>query len=139
MLIDEVEITLRGGHGGSGKVSFNPGKQGGPNGGKGGKGGDVYIIATSDLTALNQFSKTKIKGAENGAIGGVFQKTGQDGKDLEIFMPIGTQLTDLSSQETFEIDDLNKRILICKGGLGGQGNYELRSSRITTPLFAQKG
>ncbi len=139
MLIDEVEITLKAGHGGPGRVSFNPGKKKGPNGGNGGKGGNIYISVTSDLRALNQFSKTKIKEAENGEMGGHFQKTGSDGKDLEIYMPIGTELTDLQTGEKFEFNDLDKRILICKGGLGGKGNFELRSPRNTTPLTAQKG
>lgn len=140
MLIDEVdEIVLRAGHGGPGKVSFNPGEKGGPNGGNGGKGGDIYIKVTSDLTALNQFSKIQTLEAENGLPGGSFQKSGKDGKDLEITMPLGTELTDIQSGELFELNDLNQRIFICKGGLGGKGNYELRSSRRTTPLFAQKG
>lgn len=139
MLIDEVEIILRAGHGGPGRVSFNPGKKGGPNGGNGGKGGDIYISVTSDLRALNQFSKTKTKEAENGEMGGIFQQSGKDGKDLGIVMPLGTELIDLQTGEIFELDNLGKRILICKGGLGGRGNFEFKSSRKTTPMYAQKG
>ncbi|MBI2315397.1 GTPase ObgE [Candidatus Daviesbacteria bacterium] len=139
MLVDEVEITLKAGHGGPGKVSFNPGKKGGPNGGNGGSGGDIYISVTSDLRALNQFSKTKLLEAEDGEMGGNFQKSGSAGKDLKIKMPLGTELTDLQTKEVFELNGLDKRILICKGGLGGKGNYEMRSSRQTTPLYAQKG
>ncbi len=139
MLVDEVEITLKAGHGGAGKVSFNPGKKGGPNGGNGGSGGDIYISVTSDLRALNQFSKTKLLEAEDGEMGGNFQRSGGAGKDLEIKMPLGTELTDLQTREVFELNSLDKRILICEGGLGGKGNYELRSSRQTTPLYAQKG
>ncbi len=139
MLIDEVEITLKAGHGGAGKVSFNPSKKGGPNGGNGGKGGDIYINVTSDLRALNQFSKTKILEAENGQMGGTFQKSGRVGKDLEITVPLGTEIADLQTGEIFELNDLEKRILICEGGLGGRGNFELRSSRNTTPEYAQRG
>lgn len=139
MLIDEVEIMVKGGHGGAGRVSFNPGQHSGPNGGNGGKGGDVYISVTSDLFALNQFSKSKIKEAENGGMGGNFQKSGQDGKDLEVVMPLGTQITDLQTGEVFELDSLDKRILICEGGKGGKGNFEFRSSRNTTPMYAQPG
>lgn len=139
MLIDEVEITLKAGHGGPGRVSFNPGKRSGPNGGDGGKGGDIYISVTSDLRALNQFSKTKTKEAENGNMGGNFQKTGKAGNDLEIKMPLGTELTDLQSGEKFILDDLNKRILICEGGLGGKGNFAFKSSKNTTPKYAQPG
>lgn len=139
MLIDEVEIILRAGHGGPGRVSFNPGKKAGPNGGNGGKGGDIYISVTSDLYALNQFSKTKLREAENGQMGGVFQQSGRDGKDLEIIMPLGTELKDLQTGEIVELDALSKKILVCKGGIGGRGNFELKSSRNTTPLYAQKG
>lgn len=72
-------------------------------------------------------------------MGGNFQKSGRDGRDLEIEMPVGTEIFDLNSEEIFELDSLGKRILICKGGLGGRGNYELRSSRNTTPEYAQDG
>ena len=139
MLIDEVEITLRGGHGGPGRISFNPGKRSGPNGGNGGKGGGIYLIVTSDLRALNQFSKSKLKEAENGEMGGKFQQSGKDGKDLEIIMPLGSELTDLQTGEVFILDDLNMKILICKGGLGGRGNFAFKSSKNTTPMYAQKG
>ncbi len=139
MLIDEVEIILTAGHGGPGKVSFNPGKKSGPNGGNGGRGGDIYLTVTSDLTALNQFSKIQTLEAENGLPGGSFQKSGKDGQDLEVIMPLGTEIIDKQTGEIFELSNLNLRIMICKGGLGGQGNYALRSSRRTTPLFAQKG
>src|SRR3972149_785477 len=107
MLIDEVEITIKAGHGGPGRVSFTPGKKSGPNGGNGGKGGDIYISVTSDLRALNQFSKTKHKEAENGEMGGIFQKSGKDGKDLEIVLPLGSELSDLQTGEKFILDDLN--------------------------------
>ncbi len=139
MLIDEVEITLKAGHGGAGKVSFNPGQKAGPNGGDGGRGGDIYISVTSDLRALNQFSRTQLKEAENGVMGDNFQKSGKDGEDLELEMPLGTELTDLQTKEKFILDDLNSRILICKGGIGGQGNFALRSSRNTSPKYAQRG
>ncbi len=139
MLIDEVEIILTAGHGGAGKVSFNPGQKAGPNGGNGGRGGDIYLSVTSDLRALNQFSKTKLKEAENGEMGANFQKSGRDGKDLELEMPLGTELTDLQTNEKFVLDDLNSRLLICKGGLGGRGNFELKSSRNTSPEYAQRG
>lgn len=139
MLIDEVQILLRGGHGGPGRVSFNPGMKKGPNGGNGGKGGDIYISVTSDLTALNQFSKSKIREAENGVMGGIYQQSGKDAIDLELKLPIGTELLDLKTEEVFELTDLNQRFLICEGGLGGRGNFEFRSSRNTTPMYAQKG
>ncbi len=139
MLIDEVDLIIKGGHGGAGRVSFYPGKKAGPDGGNGGRGGDVYIKVTSDLTALNQFSKAKKLSAENGAFGGRNKSSGEDGADLEITFPVGTTLVDQLTDQVFELDDLNTRILLCKGGKGGMGNYELRSSRNTTPMRAQTG
>lgn len=139
MLIDEVEITVQGGHGGAGKVSFGPAKYSGPDGGNGGRGGDVFIKVTSDLTALNQFTRQTFLKAEDGEAGAYQKKSGKDGKDLELTLPLGTFLEDKDSGEILELDDLNQRVLIVKGGLGGKGNFELKSPRRTTPKEAQPG
>lgn len=139
MLIDEAEVTLKGGHGGAGKVSFYPGLKSGPDGGNGGKGGDLYIKAVSDLTALERYSKDKLLQAENGEAGRSNKQYGKDGKDLEINMPVGTTLIDKISGQGLELNKVDERILIAKGGLGGRGNFEFRSSRNTTPRYAQPG
>ncbi len=139
MLVDEVVITIKAGHGGAGKVSFGPARFSGPDGGNGGRGGDVYIEATTDLYALNYFTKTKLVEGENGHPGGGVKKYGEDGKDVTIKMPIGTELTDLNSGEVFELKDADQKILIAKGGLGGRGNFEFRSPSNTTPRYAQPG
>lgn len=139
MLIDEVEITVKGGHGGPGRVSFGPAKYSGPDGGNGGRGGDVYLKVTSDLFALNQFTKKKFLKAEDGEGGGKNKRSGKDGKDLDLTLPIGTFLEDKNSGEVFELNDLNQGILIARGGLGGKGNFELKSPRVTTPKSAQVG
>lgn len=139
MLIDDVDIIIRGGHGGAGKVSFYPGHYGGPDGGNGGKGGDVYIRVVSDLTALNQFSRKKIVEGINGQDGGSNKKSGLNGKDIEIVMPVGCVLTNKETGEIINLDKVDERILIAKGGLGGKGNWEFKSSLRTTPKFAQPG
>lgn len=139
MLIDEVDITLKAGHGGAGKVSFYPKEKAGPDGGNGGRGGDIYIKTTSDLTALNQFTKNKIIEAGRGEPGGNFCKFGSDGRDIEISMPVGTVLTDKLSGDVLELNQVGEKILVCKGGIGGRGNAELKSARRTTPMYAQKG
>lgn len=139
MLIDEVEVILRAGHGGAGKVSFFPGKKAGPDGGDGGRGGDVYIKVTSDLFALNRFSREKVLKAEDGEGGFNNKKSGKNGPDLEASLPIGSEVIDLESEEMVILDNLDQRILIAEGGLGGRGNFRLRSSRNTTPMRAQPG
>lgn len=139
MLVDELDIILRAGHGGAGKVSFYPKEKAGPDGGNGGRGGDIYLKVTSDLTALNQFSNKKVIEAGRGESGGGFCKSGQAGRDIEITMPVGTVLLDQVTGEEIELNNVGDRILICKGGLGGRGNAEFKSSRNTTPMYAQKG
>ena len=138
MFVDELEITLKAGHGGAGRASFYV-HQRGPDGGDGGKGGDVYIRATTDLTILQNYSNKKELVADDGELGGKNKKTGQNGKDNFIIVPIGSVLTDLVSHEVFNINLPSQELLICKGGLGGRGNFTLRSPRMTTPLHAQRG
>lgn len=136
MLIDEVDITIKAGHGGAGKVSFGGN---GPDGGNGGKGGDVYITVTSDLKALNQFSSEKDVAAEDGAPGSNRHSHGKKGKDMVLAMPIGTTLTDVDTGESIEIDSLEQRFLICEGGVGGRGNLEFKSPKNRSPEYAQPG
>jgi GTPase len=139
MLIDEVKIIIKGGHGGAGKVSFYHGHYGGPDGGNGGRGGDVYIQTVSDLTALNQFTRKKTIESNNGETGESNKKSGKDGEDVVIIMPAGSIITDKNSGEIIELREINEKILIAKGGIGGKGNFELKSSLRTTPKFAQSG
>jgi GTPase len=139
MLIDEVEITLKAGNGGPGRVSFGKMLKSGPDGGDGGRGGDLYVKAVSDLYALNQFSSVKLKAAQNGEIGGQNQKDGKRGNDLTIELPVGTTLIDQETGEQIDLTEVGQTILVAKGGIGGLGNYDLRSSRNTTPMKAQGG
>lgn len=143
MLVDEIEITLKGGHGGPGKVSFGKMMGSGPTGGNGGDGGDLYVRAVSDIRALIQFTREQTKSAENGAPGGVAQKDGKDGEDLTINLPVGTLLREHASEgqasQTIELNQVGETVLVCRGGIGGLGNYELRSARNTTPKKAQGG
>lgn len=138
MLTTQINIQLVAGNGGNGKVSFYKSRKG-PDGGNGGRGGSIYISATSDTYALSNVAKdTQIK-AENGQDGMKNKKNGKDASDLEIELPIGSIITDVDSQETFEITNKNDHFLLCRGGWGGKGNWEYRSSTNTTPLYAQNG
>lgn len=139
MLVDEAEIILIGGHGGKGKVSFYRPPQKGPDGGNGGKGGDVYIKVTSDLSALNRFTSARTLEASDGMPGGSNRKFGKNGEDLEILFPVGSFIKDLETGEEVELDRVNERILIAKGGKGGKGNFEFKSPSNTTPEYAQPG
>lgn len=139
MFIDEVEVTFIAGSGGNGKASFYPGYKSGPNGGNGGNGGHVYISVTSDLTALNQFSGIKTRSAQDGEPGRNYRKTGRNGEDITITLPLGTMLIDKNTNEVIELDNINRKFLVCSGGLGGKGTYALASPSNTTPLKAEPG
>lgn len=141
MLIDEIDISISAGHGGAGKVSFIPSRnqKGGPDGGNGGRGGDIYIKVVSDLSVLNKYSNHQLIKGEGGEMGDKQKKSGVAGKDMEIVLPVGTTLTDIDTGETIELLRVDERIFVAKGGLGGKGNFEFRSSRRTTPKFAQPG
>lgn len=118
MLIDRAEITIRGGHGGAGV----PKKPKGPDGGQGGRGGDVYVIGSSNINLLNQFSEKDLFTAGNGAVGAKGNKTGKDGEDIEILLPVGTSIYDKKTQEfIYEVTKIGERFKICRGGRGGAG------------------
>ncbi|MBU1000705.1 GTPase ObgE [Patescibacteria group bacterium] len=138
MLIDEAEIIVKAGHGGAGRVSFRGKKTGGPDGGNGGKGGDVLIRAVSDIYVLKQFLSKKVRKAEDGKNGGSRIRSGANGKDLILTMPVGTVITDEEDRES-ELIEEGQEILLAKGGLGGRGNESFKSSINTTPRYAQKG
>lgn len=133
MIIDELELTVKAGDGGEGKVSFGKMAKSGPDGGNGGDGGDVYIIASSDLSLLGQFRGKKFVSAGDGFKGGQKKAAGKRGSDLELLIPIGTLLVDTNTKEKFELSKVGQKLLLCKGGAGGIGNFELRSSTNTTP------
>ena len=139
MLIDEAEITVLGGNGGSGKASFFPGLKSGPDGGNGGKGGDVYAALSTDITALNRYASQKKYKAKHGYPGGGFLRDGKDGEDLYIPVPPSTTIIDLDTQKEFEITVDNPQVLLCRGGKGGKGNNALKSSTRVAPRVAQAG
>lgn len=138
MLVDEVEIIVQAGKGGPGRVSFNSKKGAGPNGGDGGKGGDVYMRIIPDLYALGKFSSHPECNAEVGQPGGSNRKSGADGKDLILTVPVGTTVIDQIGHE-FELNNLNEEVCLAKGGLGGRGNAFFKSPANTTPRYAQPG
>lgn len=141
MLVDDIIITVTGGKGGDGKVSFRRNAQtsrGGPDGGSGGNGGDVFFQGINDITALNQFQYKKEIKAEEGVGGGKNNKFGRNGKSLTVQIPFGTLVTDLQTYEKIEIEN-ESQILIAKGGAGGKGNNEFKTATLQAPRFAEKG
>jgi len=139
MLIDKVEAIFVGGSGGNGKSSFRRNEKG-PDGGNGGKGGDLYVKAVRDIFLLNQFTEKLVIAAENGKMGSSNNKSGHGGEDLVIDLPIGTSITDKETGNLIlELNEDGETKLLCKGGRGGLGNWEFRSSKETTPKHAELG
>lgn len=140
MLIDEVMIRIAAGKGGDGCVAFDNSKGGrGPTGANGGRGGDVYMVATSNLTALNKFRFKKEFEAENGQDGKNRLLDGRNGEDLILPVPIGTIAHNLTSGKDYEILDAGDKIRLARGGKGGHGNWHFRSSTNTTPKESEPG
>lgn len=135
-LIDELKVNIKAGKGGDGVVRFlsERGKEfGGPSGGNGGDGGDVYIRAVNDIGILYHYKNKKEFHAQNGEDGFRDNCHGKNGKDLEILLPVGTVLTNLSTRETFSLDRVDQRELILKGGKKGLGNTMFKSSTNQSP------
>lgn len=143
MLVDEVEITIKAGNGGNGKVGFSRSKfvpRGGPSGGDGGRGGDVYLEGVSDIGALSRFRYQKYFAAEDGEGGGLRKKSGKDKDDLTLKVPVGSVIYARNGkEETFEITKEGQIICLAKGGKGGRGNWRYRTSTNRAPMYAQSG
>lgn len=140
MLIDDVKIHVRAGHGGDGKVAFNKNLMSlGPVGGSGGKGGDIIFVGVSDIGRLIQFRNKKEVEAEDGDHGHGQYRDGPDGQDVIIQIPVGTVIHNLTTNTAIEITKIDERITIAKGGKGGRGNFHFRSAINTSPEEFEHG
>ena len=143
MFIDEAKIDIKAGDGGAGCVSFRREKyipRGGPDGGDGGWGGKVTFTSRHSESTLNRFRYNRQFHAENGKSGSGNGKHGRNGADIEIDVPLGTQIFNLETGEL--LCDLTKDgqvFLAASGGMGGRGNEFFKSSTHQAPKFAQPG
>jgi len=130
--IDEATIYVESGRGGSGCVSFRRERfipRGGPDGGDGGKGGDVIIAGKRDLASLHDFKYKRTYKAEHGKAGAGQKKTGREGRDIIINVPLGTVVYDRdTSALLFQILEDGETHVAVLGGRGGRGNC-----RFVTP------
>ena len=136
--IDEANIHVKAGNGGSGIVSFRREKyipMGGPDGGDGGDGGSVYVIASDDLNTLSDFRHTRRFVAKKGARGKGKNCTGAKGEDVIISVPLGTVITTLDQGELIVdmTDNNSDPVLIARGGFHGLGNTRYKSSTNRAP------
>ena len=140
--IDEVELHIRSGNGGSGAVSFRREKFvpfGGPDGGDGGRGGHVILRVDSGLATLVDLRYQQRQYAQNGRPGEGSQCTGADGQDKVIRVPAGTQILNEEGELLHDLVHADQEIILAKGGRGGKGNMNFATPSRRTPDFAQPG
>ncbi|QDY68946.1 GTPase ObgE [Qingshengfaniella alkalisoli] len=141
--LDLAKVYIRSGGGGSGAVSFRREKfmeYGGPDGGNGGRGGDVIVEAVDGLNTLIDFRYQQHFFAKSGQPGMGKQRTGADGADIVLRVPVGTEVLD-EDEETVLADmtEVGQRVHLAKGGNGGFGNLHFKSSTNQAPRRANPG
>jgi GTPase len=145
MFVDEVDIHIIAGSGGSGCLSFRREKfvpRGGPDGGDGGAGGSVYVTAIATKNTLVDFRFHPEFKARRGQHGQGSNRTGQTAPDLEVTVPIGTLVYDKSEGHSHLIADLaeeGQRVMVARGGRGGRGNARFVSSTNRAPRRTEPG
>ncbi len=141
--LDLAKVTIRSGGGGAGCVSFRRDKFvefGGPDGGDGGAGGSVWAEAVEGLNTLIDYRYQQHFFARSGQPGMGAQRTGRSGEDIVLKVPLGTEILD-EDEETVIADLVNPgdRVLLARGGNGGWGNLQFKSSTNRAPANANPG
>ncbi|MEJ6477964.1 MAG: GTPase ObgE [Octadecabacter sp.] len=141
--LDLCKVYIRSGGGGGGCVSFRREKfieYGGPDGGDGGRGGDVIAEAVDGLNTLIDFRYQQHFFARNGVPGMGSQRTGADGKDIILKVPVGTEILDEDEETVIcDLTEVGQRVILAKGGNGGFGNLHFKSSTNQAPRRANPG
>ena len=143
MFIDRAKIHVQGGDGGNGVTAFRREKfvpRGGPSGGDGGRGGDVILVADASLNTLLHLRYNPRHIADRGLHGEGSNRSGREGADSTVHVPVGTQIFDAETGEL--LHDLNRdgdRWLAARGGRGGFGNAHFTSSTNRAPRYHQSG
>jgi len=142
MFIDEIKFFAKAGRGGDGVVRWRREKfidKGGPNGGDGGRGGSIYAVAVQDVHILSRYKHKKEWRGNDGFEGAGGSRHGKDGLDLTIELPLGSIITNVESGAFVSLEKVGQKELLLKGGPGGYGNEQFKTSINTTPTTATKG
>lgn len=143
MFADRAKIYVKSGRGGDGHVSFRREKyvpNGGPDGGDGGNGGSVIFEVDEGLNTLTDFRHTRKYAAENGETGGKKNCRGKNGQDIILKVPEGTVIKEAETEKVIaDMSGGNKRVVLLKGGRGGNGNQHYATSTMQAPKYAQPG
>ncbi|HTE48488.1 MAG TPA: GTPase ObgE [Candidatus Paceibacterota bacterium] len=140
--IDEIKIHAEAGRGGNGVVRWRQEKfvpKGGPAGGDAGAGGDFYVQAVRDVHLLSKYKAKKSFIAGRGEDGGGKSLHGKSGEDFVLQLPIGSIITNLATDEKWQLIREGEKILLLRGGYGGFGNEHFKSSVNTTPRESKEG
>ncbi|MDY2889571.1 MAG: GTPase ObgE [Candidatus Caccosoma sp.] len=143
MFIDKAVVEIVAGNGGDGAIAFRREacvEKGGPSGGDGGRGGSIYFVGDNNVNTLLEFKyKRKIK-ADDGQNGMTKKCYGRKGEDVFVKVPLGTIVYDVTNDYVIaDINEINQKVLIAKGGRGGRGNCHFASSRHQAPEIAENG
>jgi GTP-binding protein len=143
MFIDRAKIHVLGGDGGNGVTAFRREKfvpRGGPSGGDGGRGGDVFLEAAESLKTLLHLRYNPRHIADRGLHGEGSNRSGRNGSDLTVQVPVGTQIFDAETGELLHDLAADKdRYLVARGGRGGFGNAHFATSTNRAPRYHQSG
>jgi len=140
--IDEIKIYAEAGRGGNGVVRWRQEKfipKGGPAGGDAGRGGDFYVMAVRDVHILSKYKAKKSFIAGRGEDGGNKSLHGKNGEDFVLKLPLGSIVTNLETDEKWQLTKEGENFLLLKGGYGGFGNEHFKSSTNTTPRESREG
>src|SRR5881398_639205 len=142
MFHDRARLTVVAGKGGDGSLHFRREKfvpKGGPDGGDGGNGGDVVLLADPSLRDLSALQRRRWIKAARGENGKGARKHGADGDDVELHVPIGTQVFTDDGDLIADLAHPGARVVLAAGGRGGRGNARFVSSTRQVPRFAEVG
>src|SRR5213082_2261118 len=143
MFIDEAKIRVKAGGGGNGCVAFRREKyvpRGGPSGGDGGKGGDIYMESSERHNTLVHFRFNPEYKAQRGRHGEGANKTGREGEDIILKVPVGTILyDDETGEKIHDFSHPDERIVVARGGRGGRGNARFATSTHQAPREHEDG
>ena len=140
--VDYAKIFCRSGRGGSGSAHLARYKyvpKGGPDGGDGGKGGDIIVRGNKQMWTLIHLKYSRHHFAGHGQPGGSNNRTGANGEDVVIEVPLGTVVKDEEGNVLFEITEDGQEEILLKGGRGGRGNTHFKSATNQTPRYAEPG
>jgi len=143
MFIDEATIRVKAGDGGNGCVAFRREKfvpRGGPSGGDGGKGGDVIMESSERHNTLVHFRFNPEYKAQRGRHGEGSNKTGRDGENIVLKVPLGTLVYDADTgAKVHDFSRPDERVIIARGGRGGRGNAQFATSTHQAPREHEDG